>query len=214
MEFPYLTMIFFLINFADVTGYYSARVAIRNILGIDMLTRVIPGLLLISVLSCSSALIKNSFERENVDILTERELWRMHKDVRFASFIYDDRSEIEGLLLRWQPDSILIQPRGADQPIRIPSSGIIGIRIETGNRILESLILGTVAAAAYVGSVKSYDLGETSATEAMTKLLGPPLIIFGAIAVGSSMEKYRLYRVPEGFEFDYEEANSLYELLE
>ncbi len=179
-----------------------------------MLKWIIFGFLVIAVLSCSNAVLKNPFEKDNITDLTERELWRMHKDVRFAGFIYDDRSEIEGLLLRWQPDSILIQPRGADQPIRIPSSGITGIRIETGNRILESLILGTVAAAAYVGSVKSYDLGETTATEAMTKLLGPPLIIFGAIAVGSSMEKYRLYRVPEGFEFDFEEANSLYELLE
>jgi hypothetical protein len=179
-----------------------------------VLKRIISGFLAIAVLSCSNSVLKNPFGKEKITNLTERELWRMHKDVRFASFIYDDRSEIEGLLLRWQPDSILIQPREADQPIQIPSSGIIRIRIETGNRILESLILGTVAAGAYVGSVKSYDLGGATATEAMTKLLGPPLIIFGAIAVGSSMEKYRLYRVPEGFEFDYEEANSLYELLE
>ncbi len=179
-----------------------------------MLKWIIFGFLVIAVLSCSNAVLKNPFEKENIINLTERELWRMHKDVRYASFIYDDRSAIEGLLLRWQPDSILIQPRGADQPIQIPSSGIIGIKIETGNRILESLVLGTVAAGAYVGLVKSYDLGEATATEAMTKLLGPPLIIFGAIAIGSSMEKYKFYTVPAGFEFDYEEANSLYELLE
>ncbi len=169
-------------------------------------------LLVIFLVGCSSVVRQGS--EGGAEVLTERELWQMHKDVRFASFIYDDRSKIEGLLLRWQPDSILIQPRGADQPILIPSSGIIGIRVETGNRILESLALGTVAAGAYIGSVKSYDLGGATVTEAMAKLLGPPLIIFGAIAIGSSMEKYKLYSVPAGFEFDFEEANSLYELLE
>ncbi len=207
-------MIFFLISFVAVTGYYSARVAIRDLSGIDVLTRVIPGLFLISVLSCSSALIKNSFERENVDILTERELWQMHRDVRFTSFMYDNNFTREGFLLRWEPDSILIQPRGAGQPAKIPSSGIIGIRVEIGNRILESLLLGTAAAGAYVGLAKSYSLGEASTTEAMAKLLGPPLIIFSAMAIGSAVEKSKLYRVPEEFEFDYDEANSLYKLLE
>lgn len=175
---------------------------------------IIFGFLVIAVLSCSNVVLKDSFEKDNIVNLTERELWRMHRDVRFTSFVYDNSPVIEGLLLRWEPDSILIQPRGTDQPAKIPSSGIIGVRVETGNRILESLVLGTVAAGAYAGLAKSYDLGEASAAEALAKLLGPPLIIFGAIAVGSSVETFKLYRVPEGFEFDYEEANSLYELLE
>lgn len=179
-----------------------------------MLKWIIFGFLVIAVLSCSSAVLKNSFEKDNISNLTERELWRIHRNIRFTSFIYEDGSVLDGLLLRWEPDSILIQPRGADQPAKIPSSGIIGIKIEIGNRILESLALGTAAAGAYIGLAKSYSLGEASVTEAIAKLLGPPLIIFGAIAIGSSMEKYRLYRVPEEFEFDYEKANSLYELLE
>jgi hypothetical protein len=158
--------------------------------------------------------LKDSFEKDNIINLTERELWRIHRSIRFTSFIYEDGSVLDGLLLRWEPDSILIQPRGMDQPAKIPSSGVIGLKVEIGNRILESLALGTATAGAYIGLAKSYSLSEASTTEAIAKLLGPPLIIFGAIAIGSSMEKYRLYRVPEEFEFDYDEANSLYELLE
>lgn len=179
-----------------------------------MLKWIIFGFLVMAVLSCSNVAFKNSFEKDNIINLTERELWRMHRDVRFASFIYEDGSVLDGLLLRWEPDSILIQPRGTEQPTKIRSSGVIGIKIETGNRILESLALGTAVAGGYVGLAKSYSLSGASLTGAIAKLLGPPLIIFGAIAIGSSMEKYRLYRVPEEFEFDYEKANSLYELLE
>lgn len=169
-------------------------------------------LLAIFLVGCSSVVRKGS--EGSAEILTEQELWRMHRDVRYISFTYEDGSVLDGLLLRWEPDSILIQPRGTEQPTKIPSSGVIGIRVEIGNRILESLALGTAAAGGYIGLAKSYNLGGASATEAITKLLGPPLIIFGAIAFGSSMEKYRLYRVPQEFEFDYEKANSLYELLE
>jgi hypothetical protein len=190
------------------------RVTIRGQKGIEVSNKIILGFLAMAVLSCSSAVMKDSFKKESTINLTERELWRMHNTVPLVSFVYESDSVSEGLLLRWKPDSILIQPRETDLPIKIPASGMIGIRVATGNRILESLAFGTVAAGAYIGLAKSYSLGEASITEAIAKLLGPPLIIFGTIAIGSSLEKYEYYRIPDGFEFDYEKANSLYELLE
>jgi len=166
----------------------------------------------IFLVGCSSVVRQGS--GGGAEILTERELWRMHKDVRFTSFMYDNRSVKEGLLLRWEPDSILIQPRGTDQPVRIPAPGVVRIKIEVGNRIWEAMAIGTVAAGGYFGLVRSYDLSGVTLGEAIWKVFVPPVILVTSIAIGSSIDRYKEYMVPEGFEFDYDEANSLYELLE
>ena len=147
-------------------------------------------------------------------MLTERNLWRLHGDVPYTHFEYADGSRSEGLLLRWKPDSILVQPRQTDLPLKIPASGVIRIKIEVGNRIWEALTIGAVTAGGYFGLARSYDLGGVTLEEAIWKVLVPPVILVTSIAIGSGMDRYKEYIVPEGFEFDYDDANSLYELLE
>lgn len=169
-------------------------------------------ILIMLIMSCAHAVMKDV--SDDTPVVTDREVWRMHRDVRSIVFYYEDERVEEGILLRWEPDSILIQPRARVQPIRIPATGIRALRVKVGNRIWESLALGTGAGGVYVVAVKSYDFSGVSVTDAIFKLLGPPVIIFGSIAIGSGMDKYKVYRVPDGFEFDYEKANSLYKLLE
>jgi hypothetical protein len=172
----------------------------------------LPTVLILLTMSCAHA-VKMDVSDDTAAV-TDRELWRMHRDVRSISFQYDDGEVKEGILLRWEPDSILIQPRGRVQPTKIQATGIRTLKVNMGNRIWESLALGSVVGGVYVAAVKSYDFSGVSVTDAIFKLLGPPVIVFGSIAIGSGMEKHKMYRVPEGFEFDYEKANSLYKLLE
>ena len=168
-----------------------------------------PALLLVA---CSSVFKRASGDGDN--ILTERTLWRLHRDVPYTHFEYADGSRSEGLLLRWKPDSILVQPRETDLPVKIPASGVIRIKIEVGNRIWEALTIGTIAAGGYFGLAGSYDLSGVTLGEAIWKVLVPPVILVTSIAIGSGMDKYEEYILPEELEFDYDEANSLYELLE
>jgi hypothetical protein len=169
-------------------------------------------IMILMVLSCAHAVRKDV--SEDTPVVTDRELWRMHRDVRSISFLYDNGEVREGVLLRWEPDSILIQPPGRVQPAKIPATGIRALSVKVGNRIWESLALGSVVGGVYVAAVKSYDFSDASVTDAIFKLLGPPVIVFGSIAIGSGMDKHIMYRVPEEFEFDYDKANSLYKLLE
>lgn len=173
---------------------------------------LIIGFAALLLLSCSSVLKRGSGDEDN--ILTEWTLWRLHGDVPYTQFLYADGSRSEGLLLRWKQDSILVQPRQTDLPVKIPASGVVGLKIEVGNRIWEALTIGTIAAAGYFGLAGSYDLGGVTLEEAIWKLFVPPVILVTSIAIGSGMDRYEEYIVPEDFEFDFDEANSLYELLE
>jgi len=182
---------------------FEARIMIKTVISI---------VLAASVLSCSTVITKDI--SDNNGEITERKLWRMHKDIRYTIFIYDDSTTREGLLLRWKPDSILVQPRGAGMPVRIPSAGITAVRIEVGNRMPEWVAGSVLAAGAYVALMKSYELTSASQAEGVAKLLGPPLIIIAAMGIGSGMNKYEEYKVPEGFEFDFDKADVFYKALE
>lgn len=165
------------------------------------------------LLAACSAVVRRGQEGGG-QLLTERSLWRIHRDIPYTFFEYKDGQNREGLLLNWKPDSILVQPRGTGRPTRIPADGLQRIRIEVGNRIWEGLTVGGAAAAIYIVLAKSYELNNVSLGQAVWKLFVPPFILVTSVAVGSSMYKHEEYVVPEGFRFDYDEASSLYELLE
>ncbi len=164
------------------------------------------------ILSCSSPVKKDL--SVTAGELTERELWRFHRDVRYTYFYYDDGSISKGLLLRWKPDSVLIQPRGANLPINIPAKGIIALKVETGNRVWKAFPIGAAAALVYAVAIKSYDLIDVSTGMAFAKLFGPPAILAGSIAIGSGMYTYEDYRLPDGFLFDFDRVNPIYEAIE
>lgn len=177
-----------------------------------MTKRVFFGFAALFILSCSSP-VKKEFSVTTGE-LTERELWRFHRDIRYTYFYYDDGSISEGLLLRWKPDSILVQPRGADLPINVPTKGIIALRVETGNKVWRAFTIGAIVALAYAGAMKSYDLIDVSTGSAFAKLFGPPAILAGSIAIGSGMYTYEDYRLPDGFVFDFDRVNPIYEAIE
>ncbi len=177
-----------------------------------MTKKVFFGFAALLILSCSSPIKKEL--SVTAGELTERELWRFHRDIRYTYFYYDDGAISEGLLLRWKPDSILVQPRGVDLPINIPANRIKALRVETGNKVWRAFTVGMLAALAYAGAMKSYDLIDVSTGDAFAKLFGPPAILAGSIAVGSGMYTYEDYRLPDGFVFDFDKVNSLYEALE
>ena len=164
------------------------------------------------ILACGSAVKKDLSEKAAE--LTEWELWRIHRDVRYVYFHYDDGSVREGLLLRWKADSLLVQPRRTDLPVKIPAAGISWLGVETGTRVWRAFTIGAIAALAYAGIARSHDLSSASWTEAAAKLLGPPAILAGSVAAGSGWYEYRDYRLPDGFEFDIDEVKVLFEALE
>lgn len=169
-------------------------------------------LLALFLLACSTVVRRGGDDAK--EVLNDRRLWEIHRDIPYTYFEYEDGQRKEGLLLNWKPDSILVQPRGEVKPVRIPAEGLQLIRIEVGNRIWEGLAAGSVVAAIYIGAAKSYQLSNISLSQAIWKLFVPPFILVSSIVVGSGMDKHQEYIVPEGFRFDYDEANSLYELLE
>jgi hypothetical protein len=170
-------------------------------------------ILLIALLSACSTVARKGGS-DSREILTERRLWEIHKDISYTYFEYEDGQYRQGLLLNWKPDSILVQPRGEGKPVRIPTEGLRSIRIEVGNRIWEGLAVGSGIAGIYFGLAKSYELSNVSLGEAVWKLFVPPLIVVSSIVVGSGIDKHEEFIVPEDFEFDYDKAKSLYELLE
>jgi len=145
------------------------------------------------------------------ELLTSEKLIEIHKDVRFTRFYYDDGLIESGLLLRWTPDSILIQERGQGSPIAIPVAGIGRLETITGNEMLEGLVIGTLVGAAYFVAVGGYDLGAVTFGEAMAKLLVPPAIIITGMAIGAGRDKKEVFIVPPDFRFDYEEARATYQ---
>jgi hypothetical protein len=137
-------------------------------------------------------------------ILTENILWRTHQDVRFTYFHYADSSLVSGLLLRWEPDSILIQKRGEAKPSMIPTTGITYIETVTGNRFGEGFVIGTLVAGAYFAAVRGWELSNITFVSALGKLLVTPAILIAGITVGASREIKKAYYLPPDFKFDYE----------
>ena len=164
------------------------------------------------LLACGSPVKKEMLD--NTGELTDRQLWSFHKDIRYTYFYYVDGSIKEGLLLRWKPDSILVQPRGVDLPKKIPTAGIKSLRVEIGNKVWKGFVIGALAAGVYALVMKSNELTGASWAEAGVKLLGPPAILAGSVAVGSGWYEYENYRLPDGFQFDLDRVKSLYETLE
>jgi len=136
--------------------------------------------------------------------LTETKLVQIHREVRFTRFYYGDGKIESGLMLHWEPDSVLIQKRGEGQLRRIPTSGIEKIETVTGNHLFEGLSLGVLAAGGYFAAVQGWKLSNVSFLNGMVKLLVPPAIIVAGIAFGAAKETKEIYRVPPGFIFDYE----------
>lgn len=155
------------------------------------------------VFSCGGAGRRDA--PKTVYILTSEQLTEIHQDIRFTYFYYPD-TMLSGLMLNWQPDSILIQPRNADLPVKIPTLGLSKIEIVIGNRSMEGIAVGSLLAAGYFVAVKGYDLGTVTFGEGLAKLLVPPAIIVTAIGVGSSMEKRETYLLPPGFLYSYEQS--------
>ncbi len=169
--------------------------------------------ILLVVVACSGTIRSGSFGTPSM-VLSEGILWDIHQDVRYTSFRYADGSIREGILLRWQADSIQVQPGGSSLPVRIPARGIVSIKIRTGNRIWESMAAGGVLASGYFLAVKGYDLGKGSFWSDLNKVLVSPLMIMASIAIGATMERYEEYTVPDDFQFDYDKARSLYKFIE
>ncbi len=153
------------------------------------------------LISCG-AKVKRSQPLEK-SFLTENKLYEIHQDVRFTYFHYADSSVAAGLLLRWEPDSILIQGRGDLKPHMIPTDGVELIETVTGNKIGQGLLLGSLVAGGYFALVRGWELNGVTFVSALGKLLVPPAIIVAGIALGSSRETRETYYLPPGFIFDY-----------
>jgi hypothetical protein len=138
--------------------------------------------------------------------LTSEQLWKIHEDVPFTRFYYRDQRIESGLLLRWMPDSILIQERGIGNPRQIPSAGLFKIETVTGNRLFEGLGAGILAGAIYASIVRSDQLKGRSFPAALAKLLVPPALMITGMAIGSSKDKKEVYYVPSHFIYNHEEA--------
>jgi hypothetical protein len=155
---------------------------------------------------CSCASHVRREQPRPMQILTEDKLYQIHQDIRFTYFHYADSAIVSGLLLRWEPDSILIQKRGEAKPTQIPVSGITYIETVTGNRTGEGLAIGTLLAGGYFALVRGWELNNITFASALGKLLVPPIILIAGIAIGSSKEIKEVYYLPPGFIFNYESA--------
>jgi hypothetical protein len=147
-------------------------------------------------------------------ILTENILWQTHQDVRFTYFHYADSNFVSGLLLRWEPDSILIQKRGEAKPTMIPTTGITYIETVTGNRFGGGFVIGTLVAGGYFALVRGWELSNITFVSALGKLLVTPAILITGITVGSSMEIRKTYYLPPNFIFDYESVKRYHQIQE
>jgi hypothetical protein len=145
--------------------------------------------------------------------LTEDRLWEINQDVRYTYFHYADSSIVSGLMLHWEPDSILIQMRGETKPRLITTDGLVRIDAVTGNKIGRGVTLGTAAAGLYFILVRGWEFNNVSFLNALGKLLVPPAIIITAIGIGSSKETKETYYLPPGFIFDYEAVKRYHQVL-
>lgn len=161
---------------------------------------------------CGITARKDSVKEE--EILTISRLWQMHEDVNFVYFYYEDGSVERGLLLRWDKDKIKIQKRDKGVPETIPSNGVTSIKAVVGNRIWQSLAVGSALGAVYFMLADAGDLGGASLGTALIKMFGAPLIIMASVAYGASSEKTEIYIVPEDFEFNYDEIRRIHRYTE
>jgi hypothetical protein len=137
-------------------------------------------------------------------ILTERQLLEINNENRFTRFYYSDGKTISGIMLRWIPDSVYIQPRGTGLPLPIPTTGLAKIETVTGNKMFIGLAIGTLVAGAYFIAIKGYDLNQVTFLEGLAKLLVPPAAILTAMGIGASRDTYESYLIPPNFKFDYD----------
>jgi hypothetical protein len=136
--------------------------------------------------------------------LTEQRLLEINEDARFIRFFYFDGKTESGILLRWKPDSILIQSRNQGMPHHIPADGITQIEVVTGNRSLSGVAWGTLVAVAYAGAVRIDQINGITFWSAVSKLLVTPAIIVTGAAIGAGRETRELYNVPQDFIFDFD----------
>jgi len=156
-------------------------------------------------LSCSAVAKKNI--DQDINILDSRTLWQIHTDLRYTYFYYDDGSVVDGLLLRWNLDTIKIVPDGFEQPILIESMGINKIEIVSGNKIFKYLAFSGPIAAGMLLIDNSGDSGSSIAS------LAAPMLVVASAIFGASRDKTTSYKVSPDFTFDYEKEKSLYEFL-
>ncbi|HBC47676.1 MAG TPA: hypothetical protein DEO84_11770 [candidate division Zixibacteria bacterium] len=166
------------------------------------------------LIACSCASHVRRDQPNERQILTENILWRTHQDVRFTYFHYTDSNLVSGLLLRWEPDSILIQKRGEAKPSMIPTAGITYIETVTGNRFGEGFIVGTLVAGGYFALVRGWELSNITFVSALGKLLVTPAILITGITIGSSREIKKAYYLPPNFIFDYESVKRYHKIQE
>ncbi|UCE67645.1 MAG: hypothetical protein JSU85_06455 [Candidatus Zixiibacteriota bacterium] len=167
-------------------------------------------LLIFSIAGCGLFVKKNIENEEN--FLTINRLWRMHDDVNYVYFYYEDGSVESGLILRWDKEKIEIQKKGESLPEFIPSQGVKSVKVVIGNRIWQSLAAGSALAAGFFVLVGAGDLGGESPGSAAIKMFGAPLIIMASVAFGASSEKTETYEVPDNFEFDFDEIKRIREI--
>lgn len=153
-------------------------------------------------LSCGGAAKKN--QPPEAFTITEQRLLEINEDARFIRFFYFDGKTESGILLRWKPDSILIQSRGQGMPHHIPADGITQIEVVTGNRSLSGVAWGTLVAAAYAGAVRIDQINGITFWSAVAKLFVTPAIIVTGAAIGAGRETKELYNVPQDFIFDFD----------
>ena len=165
--------------------------------------------LFISLLACAS--LAPQGPGSDLAFLSEEKLWRIHEDTRFTRFFYGDGGTASGLLLRWQPDSVLIQERGKDLPISIPTKGLSRIETVTGNRSMIGLAIGAVLAGGYSAIVGFETKGGISLGRGLAQFFVPPAIIVAAAAVGASIETKEAFIIPPGFQFDFEAVKRRHE---
>ena len=180
------------------------------------LIEIIPKLviLLLTALFISCAAHPPKLSPAKSQLITEYELYKMHQDTRFVYFQYSSGEIKSGLLLRWQNDSILIQPRHYPTPVKIPSAGISSIISEIGNHGFLGAAAGiasgiTVGGLAFLAS-PSWELHNAGFPAVFAKVILPPALAIGGFAYGSSKPINRHYTVPDGFKFDYNWAEDFY----
>jgi len=171
----------------------------------SLLILIIP----ILVLSCGH---NQNISPASNSVLTEYQLYKMHQETRQTRFIYSNGDIKEGLLLRWQGDSIFIQPRSYGSTLYVPSRGLTALRCEVGNRGYLGAAIGLLAGGLYFIAVEGWDFQSTNSGKVLAKVLVPPVIALGAFAYGSSKITTRTYIVPDGFRFDYRLAKDIYKI--
>ena len=169
---------------------------------------LVASVLAILFIGCASHVRKESVP---VKILTEKQLVTINDENRFTKFYYSDGKILSGIMLRWTPDSVHIQPRGAISPIAIPTDGLAKIETITGNKMFTGLTIGSAVAAAYFIVVKGYSLRNVTFFEGISKLLVPPAIILTAMGIGASKNTLETYLIPIDFKFDYDISKSRFQ---